>query len=124
MAGREPGIRWGDLSDVSSCIVERLNWWRHQKQLSLTKRSDVSTDLALLWALNKPNTLIAWLLYRVYSDAALLAAVRKDIEPFVQIEQPKSELSIPEPPKVTVGHKRTDREINSIASSYGRNYTT
>jgi hypothetical protein len=97
-AGEDPGSDWNDLSDVSPFISER---WNAQSRHSSTQ-PDVSVDAALLWAFNKPNTLISWLLYRVYSDAALLEELRKEIEPFVQVEHIQSDLPIAEPPRVKI----------------------
>jgi hypothetical protein len=100
-AGDDPGSGWSDLSDVSPFISERMERSNDGSKSS----SDVSVDAAFLWAFNKPNTVIAWLLYRIYSDTALLAEVRKDIKPFVRVEYVKSELRILEPPRVVVDSK-------------------
>ena len=98
VAGEDPGSDWSDLSDVSPFISER---WNTQSRHS-SIQPDVSVDAALLWAFNKPNTFIAWLLYRVYSDVALLEEVRAEIEPFVRVEHIRSDLPISEPPRVKI----------------------
>lgn len=103
-AGDDPDSDWSDLSDVSPFISERMERSNDGSKSSSTI-SDVSVDAAFLWAFNKPNKLIAWLLYRIYSDTALLAEVRKDIKPFVLVEHVKSELPILEPPRVKINSK-------------------
>jgi hypothetical protein len=100
-AGDDPGSGWSDLSDVSALFTERVIPLEHEGKPASTT-PDVSVDAALIWAFNKPSTIIAWLLYRVYSDSALLAEVRKDINPFVHVEYVKSELPIHEPPLVKI----------------------
>ena len=97
-AGDDPGSEWSDLGDISPFISER--WNSHSTDSSLCP--DVSADAALLWAFSKPNTFIAWVLYRVYSDATLLEELRKEIEPFVQVEYVKSNLPVSEPPRVKI----------------------
>lgn len=102
LKGHETGTDWGDLSDVSSYMKDRLKRRKCEKSPALSPHLDVYTDAAWLWAWNKPNLLISWLLYRVYTDTALVEAIRKDIEPFVRVEQLNSELPIPEPPRVII----------------------
>ena len=101
-AGKDLGSEWTDLSDVSPFIAARLGRPKRGKQSLSEKDPEISVDAVSLWAFNKPNLLIAWLLYRVYSDISLLKRIREDIDQFVQVEQPKSELPIPEPLRVTV----------------------
>lgn len=98
-AGEDPGSEWADLSDVSPFMMER---WNTGKRRSSEVNASISTDAALLWAFNKSTTLTAWLLYRVYSDASLLEKVRREIDHYVRVEQPKSDLPILEPPRVTI----------------------
>lgn len=44
--------------------------------------------------------LVFWMLNRIYSDKALLEMVRKEMAPYVQAIQPKSDLPIPESPQL------------------------
>jgi cytochrome P450 len=54
---------------------------------------------ALLWAANaNSNPTVFWMLERIYSDKALLAMLREEIEPYVRAVQPKQEFPIPDAP--------------------------
>jgi hypothetical protein len=101
-AGKDLGSEWTDLSDVSPFVTARWGRLKKGNQSPSGKDPQISADAVSLWAFNKPNLLIAWLLYRVYSDVSLLKRIREDVDQFVQVEQPKSELPISEPPRVTV----------------------
>lgn len=121
-----PGSDWGDLTDVSPIINERINR-RKDGSTHPTVNRDALVDVALVWTFNKPNTLTAWLLYRVYSDSALLAAVRKEIKPFVDVEYLKSELPIDEPPRVKIdseGLVRKARLLREVMNETIRLHTT
>lgn len=112
-AGDDPGSDWGDLNDVSPFMSERIEQWNAENKSSPV-HPDVSADAALLWAFNKPNTFVAWLLYRVYSDSAMLAEVRKEIEPFVRVEYVKSGLPISESPRVTIDSEGLMKESSLL----------
>jgi cytochrome P450 len=96
-SGQDPGADWRDIDDVSTLVKERTKVYR-KYGLSMTTR--VGFEEALLWATNaKSNTLIFWMLNRIYADKDLLARIRKEIAPYASAVQPKQEFPVPEAPR-------------------------
>ncbi|KAK7740488.1 hypothetical protein SLS53_005331 [Cytospora paraplurivora] len=82
-----PGTQWSDLDNVSPLIQGRVdNVYRKHK---MTMRQRTACEFGLLWAMNAhSNTLVFWILWRIYSDAVLLWRIREEIEPYVVLEKP------------------------------------
>ncbi|RDA87568.1 hypothetical protein CP532_3974 [Ophiocordyceps camponoti-leonardi (nom. inval.)] len=81
--GEDPGPNWRRLSEVSAFVGARVRTYRRHG-LSLDARA--SSDLALLWATNaNANQLVPWMLFEIYRHPHLLAAVREEVRPFVEL---------------------------------------
>jgi Cytochrome P450 len=99
--GRDPGSCWSDMSDVSNVMVDRARQWR---DMGVEPDIYSTADAGILWALNaNSNQAIFWVIWYIYSQPTLLAQIRGEIAPFVQLTaRPPSGLPIPEPPKLTL----------------------
>lgn len=97
-AGEDPGPEWRDLEDVGPVIKSRIGIY---KKHGFSMRARAATEHALLWAANaNSNPLVFWILERIYSDKALLAMLREEIEPYVRAVQPKQEFIVPDAPRL------------------------
>ncbi|KAK5702495.1 hypothetical protein LTR17_022243 [Elasticomyces elasticus] len=64
-------------------------------------RGRAATELSLLWAANaNSDTLIFWMINRIYADKTLLEKIRKEIAPYVVFVEMPSDLPIAEPPRL------------------------
>ncbi|KAK5001256.1 hypothetical protein LTR66_000033 [Elasticomyces elasticus] len=96
--GEDVAIEYGDLSDVSQLIRTRVGIYRKH---GFNVRARAACELALMWATNaNANALVFWMLNRIYADKALLAMVRKEIEPYVKAVRPRMEFPIAEPTRL------------------------
>jgi cytochrome P450 len=97
---RDPGIAWSDMSDVSKVMQDRAREWRSMR----ADPDDYSTsDTAIFWAMNvNANQLTFWMLWHVYQRPTLRAELLAEIAPFATLRPVKSDLPIPEPPKLTL----------------------
>jgi cytochrome P450 len=96
--GQDPGADWSDLDDVSPLVRARTEAYR-KHSFSISARA--ACEVALIWAANaNSNSLVFWMINRIYSDPSLLAKVREEIAPFVAAVQPKQEFPVPEPPRL------------------------
>lgn len=85
--GEKPTPEWADLDNVSTVVQTRVDDVFRKHNLTIEQRA--SLDLALAWAMNaNSNPLVFWLLWRINSDAVLLARIRDEIAPYVAIEKP------------------------------------
>lgn len=85
--GENPGPQWADLDNVSPIIKGRLRdvWQKHN--VGIKQRS--AMDLSLIWAMNaSANSVVFWVIWRIYSDPWLLIKIREEIEPYVTLEEP------------------------------------
>jgi hypothetical protein len=97
-AGEDPGPDWRDLDDVGPVVKGRIALYR---EYGLSMEARASVEHALLWAANaNSNGVVFWMLERIYSDKALLALLRKEIEPYVRAVQPKQEFIVPDAPRL------------------------
>ena len=96
--GQDPGADWTDFDDVSPLVRARTEAYR-KHGFSISARA--ACEVALIWAANaNSNSLVFWMVNRIYSDPSLLAKVREEIAPFAQAVQPKQEFPVPEPPRL------------------------
>ncbi|TKA38216.1 hypothetical protein B0A54_09156 [Friedmanniomyces endolithicus] len=96
--GEDVGTDWSSLDDVGSLVKARMEVYR-KHDMSIRARS--SFELSLLWAGNaNSDTLIFWMVNRIYADKALLEMIREEIAPYVTVVQPPSDLPIAEPPRL------------------------
>ncbi|TWU75881.1 hypothetical protein ED733_005692 [Metarhizium rileyi] len=87
--GKDPGIKWQDMDNVSRYVKERINLFRER---GLSVKARASCDVALAWTMNaNANQLVSWLLFELYRDPVLLETVREEIAPFVRVVQPDNE---------------------------------
>ena len=98
--GKDPGSRWGDMSDVSSVIVNRNIKWI---SIGATPQQYASSDALILWAMNvNANPVTFWLLWSVYSQPGLRAEILEEFAPYVKVVPSKSGLSIAESPRLSI----------------------
>ncbi|KAK3673650.1 hypothetical protein LTR78_006555 [Recurvomyces mirabilis] len=98
MEGEKPDSKWSSLDDVGSLVMARMSVYR---KYGWSIRARAATEHSLLWAANaNSDTLIFWMINRIYADKALLAMVREEIAPYVRVVQPKSDLPIAESPRL------------------------
>ncbi|KAH7143674.1 cytochrome P450 [Dactylonectria macrodidyma] len=84
--GENPGPKWQDLHNASQLVKSRIEVFR-KHELSLDIRA--AYDVSLLWSVNASSApLIAWSLLELNQDSVLLAQVREEISPYVNIVQP------------------------------------
>lgn len=85
--GRKPTPEWADIDNVSPLIQSRVDEVYRKYDLTIEQRA--SCEFGLAWAMNaNSNPLVFWLLWRINSDAVLLARIRDEIAPYVVIEKP------------------------------------
>ena len=93
----DPGADWRDLDDVSSLVKARMEVYR---KYGFSIRARAATEHSLMWAANaNSNSLVFWMLNRIYADKELLGRVREETAPYVRVVQPKQELAVPELPR-------------------------
>ncbi|KAN0075935.1 Cytochrome P450 [Elaphomyces granulatus] len=101
--GRDPGVEFRDLDDISELERVRLRVW---KRLGYAPAAKASGDLGFLWAMNINSTnTVFWNVLRIITDRKLLSAVREEIAPFVKVSRispEESGLPIPEPPQLSI----------------------
>lgn len=87
--GGEPGIKWQDMDDVSKLIKERAKVY-NEHRLPIGVRA--ASDLAMAWELTTTiSPLIFWVVLELCRDTVLLAQVREEMAPYVQVLQPENE---------------------------------
>lgn len=80
--GGYPGAKWCDLDSVGDLIQGRVDEVYKKYDMSIEERT--ACEFTLLWATNaNSNPLVFWMLWRIYSDADLLARIRAEVAPFV-----------------------------------------
>ena len=96
--GQDPGPDWRNLDDVGTLIKARMVVYR---QYGFSIRGRAAIEHSLMWAANaNSNSLIFWMLIRIYSDPKLLSMIRDEIVPYAKAVQPKQEFPIPEPSRL------------------------
>lgn len=97
--GENVDSKWSGLDDVGSLVKARMEIYRKHK---MSTRARASIEHALNWAANaNSNSLVFWMINRIYEDRALLAMLRDEIAPYVKVEQEDTGLPIAEPPHIT-----------------------
>ncbi|ROV94422.1 hypothetical protein VSDG_05910 [Cytospora chrysosperma] len=85
--GGDPAPEWSDLDNVSPLIQGRLDEVYRKHDMTIRQRT--ACDFELAWAMNaNSNPLVFWMLWRIYSDAVLLARIREEIETYIVLEKP------------------------------------
>lgn len=84
LEGKDPGSKWGDMSDVSTVIHDRTLAW-NASTAPTTVRGNAGQMLSLFWVTNvNANQIIFWLVFYVFSDPVLLRELREEIAPYVK----------------------------------------
>lgn len=85
--GKKPTPEWADIDNVSPLIQSRVDDVYRKHNLTIEQRA--SCEFGLAWAMNaNSNSFVFWLLWRINSDAVLLARIRDEIAPYIVIEKP------------------------------------
>lgn len=85
--GGDPVPEWSELDNVSPLVQGRLD--EVYRKHNMTIRQRTACDFELAWAMNaNSNPLVFWMLWRIYSDAVLLARIREEIENYIVLEKP------------------------------------
>jgi hypothetical protein len=80
--------RWGNLDDVSSVMKTRIQLWEEAVGDLSSKEACIASHAFLLWVtLINANVIVFWLLFHVYQDSSLLAAIRDEVSPFVHVQE-------------------------------------
>jgi len=92
--GKDPGSGWSNLDDVSEVVKARTAIYREH---NASMQARAACEAALVWAMNaNANITIFWLLNRIYADRELLAALREEVAPFVNVAPANRDFAIPE----------------------------
>jgi hypothetical protein len=91
--------RWGNMDDVSNVMQDRVLLWEEAVGESSNKEDMCSSSHAfLLWVtLINANVAIFWLVFHIYEDSALLAAIREEVSPFVNAQESQSMVKLDSP---------------------------
>ncbi|TKA80004.1 hypothetical protein B0A55_02087 [Friedmanniomyces simplex] len=96
--GEDAGTDWSSLDDVGSLVKARMAVYR---KYDMSIRARAAIEQSLLWAGNaNSDTLIFWMVNRIYADQALLEMIREETAPYITAVQPPSDLPIAEPPRL------------------------
>ena len=117
--GRDPGMVFSDLDDVSEHI-------KHQallsKKLGLSPYASASGYVCRLWGLLKDTPkVIFWNLIHICSDRELLEDVRKEITPYAKASRTsrrETGFPIPEQPKVSIDLKGLQESCPILKACY------
>jgi cytochrome P450 len=113
---RDPGSKWGDLSDVSNVMRDRARGWRDAR---VGPDTYAPADFAIMWAANvNANQIIFWVLWYVYQRPDLRAEIMKEIAPFAKLTAVHSDLPIKEPPRLTIDLEGLLRECPLFKATY------
>jgi cytochrome P450 len=81
-------VRWDNLDDVSSVMKNRVQLWEQAVGELSNKEACIASHAFLLWVtLINANVIVFWLLFHVYQDSSLLAAIREEVSPLVHVRE-------------------------------------
>lgn len=99
LKGEEVGSKWSSLDDVGAMLKARAKVFQDN---DFSMRARAASDHAIVWAANaNSNTLVFWMVNRIYSDRSVLAKLREEIAPYVEVIQAQNDLPIAEPPRIS-----------------------
>ncbi|KAI3397718.1 hypothetical protein diail_10487 [Diaporthe ilicicola] len=85
--GKNPGPEWADIDNVNPLIQSRVDDVYRKNNMTIDQRA--ACEFGLAWAMNaNSNPLVFWMLWRINSDAVLLARIREEIAPYIVVEEP------------------------------------
>ena len=83
LAGKDPGPKWRDLSDLSETILIRT---RALVAVDAEDSMAVASHLALYWGLLvNANKVIFWMLLKIVATPELADQIKKEVAPFAQV---------------------------------------
>ncbi|KAK2733201.1 mitochondrial escape protein 2 [Myotisia sp. PD_48] len=99
--GRDPGIDWRDMDDVSEIIQARA---RARITQGYSVEFAASQDLSFIWAVNvRTSTLVFWNIVHILADSELHTQILKEITPHAKSQHfSGSGFSLPEPPRLSL----------------------
>jgi hypothetical protein len=99
LKGENTSSKWSSLDDVGALVKARAAVYQKH---NFSMRARAASEHAIVWAANaNSNTLVFWMINRIYSDRTLLAMLREEISPYVEITQTKNDLPIAELPRIS-----------------------
>ncbi|KXT10768.1 hypothetical protein AC579_2324 [Pseudocercospora musae] len=98
--GEPTDTKWTSLDNIGS--LEKARIQVYQKH-NWSMRARAATEHALMWAANaNSNTLVFWMINRIYADPFLLKKLRQEISPYITIVKDDStSLPITSPPRIS-----------------------
>lgn len=100
LKGEDTDPKWSSLGDVGALFMARAKVYQEH---NFSIRARAASDHAMAWAANaNSNTLVFWMVNRIYSDRQLLAMLREETSPYVEIAHPpENDLPVPELPRIS-----------------------
>ncbi|KAF2800342.1 cytochrome P450 [Melanomma pulvis-pyrius CBS 109.77] len=84
-AGLAASEKWGDLSDTSAIMEQRVKIWTEHRASPVLQRTN---DVAIIWGVNvNSNKNVFWMLLQIYSRRTLLSDIRDEIAPYVRVSR-------------------------------------
>ena len=68
--------------------------------------------------ISNANVVVFWVIYHVYSDPEMLAEVREEIDHYVKVISPESELTVPEPDRLSMRQEDLFRSCPLLKAVY------
>ena len=114
--GRDPGIKWGDMSDVAGVMKDRAKGWRERRaEPDLFGPGDAPFVLAMN---ANANQIVFWVLYYVYQQPSLRSEILDEIAAYVQPVKEPSDLPVPEAPRLSIDLKGLLRNCPLLKGVY------
>ncbi|KAI9757867.1 MAG: hypothetical protein M4579_003303 [Chaenotheca gracillima] len=116
--GRDPGVEWSDLDDVSPLMLRSRQLWA---EAGVSPEDRAASDMALLFALNSnASPLSFWLLLRILAHGDdLVSRIRTETAPFVNASQPPPLLQgMSEPSQLKIDAKKLSSSCPLLKSCY------
>lgn len=117
--GKDPGVEFRDLDDVSEHMKERI---LISKRLGLSPYASASGHMSQLWSLLRHTPkIVFWNLIHIHADRKLLEDIRKEIMPYAKASRPNPQetgFPIPEPPKLVIDVKGLQESCPLLTASY------
>jgi cytochrome P450 len=79
------------------------------------------SPLAMRWKAKKArnaNQVVFWMLWHIYSDPDLLAEIRQELDRYIQVVSPKSELPIAEAERLQMNMEGLQKQCPLLKASY------
>lgn len=81
--GEQPGEKWSNFDKISTFMKERTAVYR-KHNFSIAARA--ANELSIFWASNvNSHQLVFWMLSHIYKDPELLATLREEVSPYIEV---------------------------------------